>query len=91
MKDINNYLAKGFSHICLSSTKALFLSSHEGNKKIRELAGKNENILLVMELFAMFGKFRTSVGRNIKKILPHNKTKNTVLRGRNQWLLKNSP
>jgi len=26
-----------------------------------------------------------------KKILPHNKTKNTVLRGRNQGLLKNPP
>jgi len=26
-----------------------------------------------------------------KKILPHNKTKNTVLQGRNQGLLKNPP
>ena len=26
-----------------------------------------------------------------KKILPHNRTKNTVLRGRNQGLLKNPP
>jgi len=42
MKDISNYLAKSFSYICLASTKALFLNFYEGNKEIRELAGKNK-------------------------------------------------
>jgi len=50
MKDIDNYLTKGFSHICLTSTKALFLNSYEGNEEIRELSTKNKNILPVMVL-----------------------------------------
>jgi hypothetical protein len=50
LKDIRKYFKKGFSHICLTSTKALFLNSYFGNEEIIKIAKINKKILPVIVL-----------------------------------------
>ena len=47
-KKINDYLEKGFSHICLASTRALFLNSYSGNNEIYSFTSDNSNLLPVV-------------------------------------------
>lgn len=50
IKDVDNYSKKGFSHIFLTSTKALFLNSYYGNQEVIELSTASKQILPVMVL-----------------------------------------
>lgn len=50
MKDIRDFFKKGFSHICLTSSKALLLNTYLGNREIVKISNINKKILPVMVL-----------------------------------------
>lgn len=50
LKDFDSFFKKGFSHACLTSTKALFSNTYLGNEEINKISTKNKKILPVMVL-----------------------------------------